>query len=221
MKKLKILSYNLHKGFKAGNFDFVLHEMKVAIHRVSADIVFLQEVIGDHKTFSKKYVNWPDPAQFEYLADQEWPHYAYGKNAIYEEGHHGNAILSKYPFIYSENIDVSTNKFEKRGLLHGIIELPGQERLHLFCVHLDLLERGRKKQVKLIIERIKDVVKTKERIILAGDFNDWSFEVFHSLSKFGLSEAFHEIKGKCPKTFPSFYPLLSLDRIFIKNMKII
>ncbi len=38
-------------------------------------------------------------SQFAFLADEIWPHFAYGKNAIYSAGHHGNAILSKHPIL--------------------------------------------------------------------------------------------------------------------------
>ncbi len=95
--KMRILSYNIHKGFSIGNRDFILNDIKQALRDLNADILFLQEVLGDHNDQKCKIPNWQTAIQFEYLADSVWPHFAYGKNAIYPEGHHGNAILSKFP----------------------------------------------------------------------------------------------------------------------------
>jgi len=54
-----------------------------------------------------------------------WQDYAYGRNAVYDYGDHGNAILSRFPIRSSENEDVSFHRRESRGLLHCEIELPG------------------------------------------------------------------------------------------------
>ena len=45
--KLKIISYNIHKGFTAGNSTFVLGKMRDILRHVHPDIVFLQEVLGE------------------------------------------------------------------------------------------------------------------------------------------------------------------------------
>ena len=82
-KHLRILSYNIHKGFSSGNRRFVLKKMREAIRLVHADLVFLQEVLGEHQVHRERVKEWPDQSQFEFLADEIWPHYTYGKNAIY------------------------------------------------------------------------------------------------------------------------------------------
>src|SRR5665213_3483852 len=110
--KLKVLTYNIHKGFSAGNSEYVLEQMREAIRSVNADLVFLQEILGEHKKHQKRISNWPEDSQFEFLANAVWPHHAYGKNAIYTQGHHGNAVLSKFPIAHWENLDVSSNRLE-------------------------------------------------------------------------------------------------------------
>src|SRR5690606_12634201 len=117
---------------------------------------------------------WPTNAQFEFLADSVWDHFAYGKNAISESGHHGNAILSRFPIISQENIDISTSKLERRGLLHGVAENPltGQ-RFDLICIHLDLREFGRQRQLRSICKRIDQANDHSTPLLLCGDFNDW------------------------------------------------
>jgi len=153
--RIKMLTYNIHKGFSAGNRRFVLHQMKSLLRSVDADVVFLQEIQGEHFAKSKKHLNWPEESQFEFLADEVWPHHAYGKNAIYKAGHHGNAILSKYPFVRWDNIDVSYMRTASRSLLHGVIKLSDAlPAVHVVCVHLGLLSMARRRQAIKLVERI-------------------------------------------------------------------
>jgi endonuclease/exonuclease/phosphatase family metal-dependent hydrolase len=220
-ERIRVLSYNIHKGFTAGNRNFVLSAMREAIHSVHADLVFLQEVLGQHEGHGKKIGNWPTRPQFEYLADSIWPHYAYGKNAVYTSGHHGNAILSKFPFSFWENIDISTNKLECRGLLHGVIEIPHKKKpLHAICVHLGLLEAERQTQIKRIAERIESLVPHDEPLIIAGDFNDWRVRCTKPLeNRVEVKETFMELYGSHARTFPSWLPALKLDRIYHRGLR--
>ncbi len=218
--KLKLLSYNIHKGFSLTQ-SFTLEQMREGIRSTSADLVFLQEVQGEHAKKQKQFKNWPLASQFEFLADSIWPHYAYGKNAVYSDGHHGNAILSRYPILSSENINISTNRFEQRGLLHAEIEIPTTDkRIHLLCVHLNLLEGGRQAQLKKISSRIREFVPENEPLILAGDFNDWRQTASSTLSReLHLNEAFKTKHGQYCRSFPSFFPILTLDRIYMRGLE--
>ncbi|MCB0347169.1 MAG: endonuclease/exonuclease/phosphatase family protein, partial [Bdellovibrionales bacterium] len=166
-----LLSYNIHKGFSSRNVRFILSELKQAIMDVGADIVFLQEVVGDHAGHRQKIASWPSEAQFEYLADTVWSHYAYGKNAVYDQGHHGNAILSKFPIVVDENHDISVGKHEQRGLLRARVAVDDQEQstsLECFCTHLGLFRRGRDAQFRMLAEHIDAVVPREQPIVLAG-----------------------------------------------------
>ena len=218
---IKVLSYNIHKGFSTASRKYVLEQIRGAIKSVHADLVFLQEVLGDHKRHSRRIPNWPTTSQFEYLADSVWTHYAYGKNAVYNAGHHGNAILSKFPFIEWENIDVSTNALENRGLLHGVVHVPDRDlRLHVICLHLDLLERGRRRQIDYLAERIGEVVPEDEPLIVAGDFNDWRERITDRLAfQLDLQEAHLDLHDQHARTFPSWLPVLKLDRVYFRGFK--
>ena len=220
MNKLKVLSYNIHKGFTIRNKIFVLEKMKQAIKALDPDIVFLQEVLGDHSHDKHKIDEWHNNVQFEYLADQLFPHHAYGKNAVYSEGHHGNAILSKYPIISWDNINISTNNLEKRGVLHAVIDYQGKN-VHALCLHLNLLESGRRIQVKKICERIDSHIPSSDPVIIAGDFNDWKNKITSTFQeKLHMQEAYLTLHGKHAKTFPSSMPMLRLDRIYYRLINI-
>ncbi len=219
--QLHILSYNIHKGFSLQR-KFVLRHIKEAIKTSGADLVFLQEVLNEHSHFKKKLKEWPMEPQLEYLAHQIWPHFAYGKNAVYSEGHHGNAILSLHPFKLYENIDVSNNRFERRGILHGTIHMPSWScDLHVICLHFDLFERGRRLQVKRLAERIERHVPHECPLIIAGDFNDWRENATTVLeSLLDVKEVFKLKHGAHAKSFPSWLPFLPLDRIYARGFTV-
>lgn len=222
-KELNILTYNIHKGYGTGNRRFVLDSMRQRIAETGADIVFLQEIAGraDKSEAKRRKFSYPDQPHFEYLADEAWPHYAYGRNAIYRKGDHGNAILSMYPFASWENIDISKFPRSSRSILHGVIELPDHgTRLHTLCVHMGLLEQERREQLQALTDRINEHIPPDEPMIIAGDFNDWRQRAEHHLhDDLGLSELFVEMHGKHARTFPVWAPILPVDRIYYRGLK--
>ncbi|MEC5387892.1 endonuclease/exonuclease/phosphatase family protein [Uliginosibacterium sp. H3] len=217
---LKVLTVNVHKGFTVFNRKFILPELRDAVRAEHVDIVFLQEVQGSHEHHAARFTNWPELPQYEFLADQIWKDFAYGKNAVYPHGHHGNAVLSKFPIVAYENRDVSMNTHEKRGLLHCEIKLPGHaEHLHAICAHLGLREDHRQKQLQLMGKIIDTQIPATAPIIVAGDFNDWRMRG-HSviLQRLRLHEVFAGNHGKPARTFPARWPRLRLDRIYTRNL---
>jgi len=220
--EFRVLSYNIHKGFATNKRKFVLKQMRESIHLVKADLVFLQEVLGHHDQRDHRMSDWKTASQFEYMADSLWPHFAYGKNAVYSSGHHGNAILSKYPFTLFENIDISSNRYDRRGILHGVIKIPHhKEAIHVICIHLGLLESWRKNQIERLITQIEANVPKDAPLIVAGDFNDWRERITIRLSeRLHLQEVFWKLYGEHARTFPSWFPVLKLDRIYTRGLHI-
>jgi len=212
---MKILSYNIHKGFSAFNRRNVLDQIKRQVECLAADIVFLQEVCGRQV---ERGVLEP---QFEQLADTLWPHYAYGRNAVYRAGHHGNAVLSRFPIVFEENIDISTNRFEQRGLLHARVELPSDGRcLDLMSLHLNLMESGRRKQIAHLIQRATAHVPENTALVVAGDFNDWRGRACDALwREAGLENPFTTLHRRQPRTFPAVFPVLALDRFYLRGVR--
>jgi endonuclease/exonuclease/phosphatase family metal-dependent hydrolase len=221
-EEIHVLTYNIHKGYSSGNRRFMLSSMRERIAETGADIVFLQEIHGTalKSERKKKKFSYPDQPHFEYLADQSWPHYAYGRNAIYRKGDHGNAILSKFPFSSWENIDVSIFPRSSRSILHGVIEIPGSDiPLHTLCVHLGLLESERREQLKALTERIDKHVPHNEPMIIAGDFNDWRNRAERYLrTDLDLTELFLELEGQHARTFPVLAPVFPVDRIYYRGL---
>lgn len=225
-KTLTVLSYNIHKGFRegfrAGSKGFCLPEIRNLIRTTNADLVFLQEVVGENRNHAKRVSGWPEEAQYEFLADSVWTEHSYGRNAVYRSGHHGNAILSRYPIEKAENFDISTNRRECRGLLHAKIRVDDGSLLHACCTHLDLTKRGRSKQLETLCDSLSERIPASHALILAGDFNDWRKELSEPLEeRLGLKEVVKSTHGKHKATFPSSLPVLSLDRVYVRGLKIL
>jgi endonuclease/exonuclease/phosphatase family metal-dependent hydrolase len=213
---LNVLTMNMHMGFGFLNKRFILPELRDAVRAVSADIVFLQEVHGEHQNHAQQVKGWPTTSQYEFLADSMWNDFAYGRNAVYPHGHHGNALLSKFPIVRHENLDVSIDGTEERGLLHCVLDVPGFGELHAICVHLGLREAHRRQQLQLLSGLLQDLPPAAP-VIVAGDFNDWRKRADALLVDTGLREVFVEHFGAPAKSFPARWPLLCLDRIYVRN----
>ena len=91
-----------------------------------------------HQRHAGRYHDWPGKPQHEFIADTVWQEVAYGRNAVYRHGHHGNAVLSRFPIIAQENEDISAHAFESRGLLHCEIKLGRAARRTLHCINVHL-----------------------------------------------------------------------------------
>jgi endonuclease/exonuclease/phosphatase family metal-dependent hydrolase len=216
---LTVVTYNIHKGFSAFNRRLVVHEIRDRLRALKPDILFLQEVQGAHRTHARRHATWPEIAQHEFLS-HAGEHSAYGVNAVYQDGHHGNAIISCYPILRWENLDVSHHALESRGLLHCEIAVPGWgEPLHCINVHLGLWARSRRFQLEGLCHRIRDSVPDGAALVVAGDFNDWRGHASAVLSReLGMDEVFESALGRAARSFPARLPMLTLDRIYIRGL---
>ena len=58
-------------------------------------------------------------------------------------------------------------------------------------------------------------------LIVAGDFNDWASQANRLLEdSAGLREVFVHCNGRPARTFPARFPLLQLDRIYVRNARV-
>ena len=221
---LRVATYNIHKGLTIFNRRVVIHALRDQLRALGADVVFLQEVSGGNQAHALRHGNWPREPQHEFLADLVWQDHAYGRNAVYDGGEHGNAILSRFAIVQWENQDVSAHRFESRGLLHAQIDVPGwRAPLHCVCVHLALTARGRGRQLERLRQRIERMVPADAPLIVAGDFNDWHWrhrathEFAHPLN---MHEVFEADGGRPARSFPALLPFLRLDRIYVRGFHV-
>src|SRR5450830_2059774 len=235
--KLRIATYNIHKGVSSlGNRPRV-HALKQALTKMEADVFFLQEVQGRHDLLAARHAaHWPDQPQHDFLAGDSH-HSAYGMNAVYDHGHHGNALLSRFPIGAIRNQDVSDHAYEARGILHCVVDIDGVS-VHCYVIHLGLFAGGRRRQTAALIDAVLASAGTHAPIIIAGDFNDWGNQLGEGLcSRLGVSEVFEQqaaggwmtylrrLGGMRPlvqpaRTFPAAMPVLRLDRIYLRGFTV-
>jgi endonuclease/exonuclease/phosphatase family metal-dependent hydrolase len=232
--KLRIATWNIHKGVSAIGSRPRVHNIKQALAGMAADIVFLQEVQGRHDLMALRHATWPQQAQHEFLAG-EAQHSAYGMNAAYDHGHHGNALLSNFPIHSSLNHDVSDHAYEARGILHCVLSLD-QVEVHCYVIHLGLLAGSRKRQTDALIAAVESSAPPNAPLIIAGDFNDWTVTLSEALrDRLGVTEVFDErmsssrfgdylrrlagrgVRKAPARTFPAAMPLLQLDRVYVRG----
>ncbi|MDP2824754.1 MAG: endonuclease/exonuclease/phosphatase family protein [Sulfuritalea sp.] len=220
---LSIATWNIHKGFSQFNRRMMVHELRERLRELSADIVFLQEVQGLHLGHAERHADWPSLPQHEFLAEDVWANHSYGRNMVYDHGHHGNAILSRFPILHEHNQDVTHLRFEKRGLLHCAVELPQlAQPLHCVCVHLSLFARSRRRQMAALASRIEERVPADAPLLIAGDFNDWRNHADDLLAeRLGLVEVFAGTGRRPSRSYPAALPLFRLDRIYQRGLQVV
>ena len=219
---IRIATFNIHKGVTHFSASFALNHQRELLRKLHADIIFLQEVQDVHTLKSKRFLAWPTAGQVEFLADTVWKDYAYGKNSVYPAGHHGNALLSKFPILKNNNVDISAHTSENRGILHTEINVPGWTLpLHTVCVHLGLFAHWRHQQLYKVAEYIETHIPADAPLVIAGDFNDWSLRAGRIFAKrLHLKEVFEHHAGASARSFPSWLPILRLDRIYVRGFTV-
>lgn len=239
--KIRVATYNIHKGVSSIRSLPRVVALKKAIALFEADVVFLQEVQGRHDHNHAQFgdtldhMHWPGQAQHQYLAGESH-HAAYGMNAVYDHGHHGNALLSTYPIANAYNHDVSDHAYEQRGILHCVVQTPKGDA-HCYVVHLGLFEGGRARQADALIEAVQASAPKDAPVIIAGDFNDWRDTLSDKLrATLGVVEVFDQADAgsaladlmrsltgrgtRAARTFPAALPWFRLDRIYVRGFKV-
>lgn len=218
--RFTVMSMNVHKGLSPLHRHSTIYQLRQNMRNHHPDLLFLQELQQEHRGRVRRFGQWPLMELTHFLSEDFWHHWHYGKNVEYPAGHHGNAILSKHPLQKGQNYDISAYRFERRGLLHSVTQLEGiQKPIHCFCVHLALFERGRERQLEEIIRYIEELAQEGPTIV-AGDFNDWRNRVSEPMRAAGFNEVFETLTGAPAKTFPSIKPILAMDRIYVRGLKI-
>ena len=178
---ITVATYNIHKAHSMTR-GCHLHDLKSGLLEINADLLCLQEVQDLNTKRKSPALIEHGHSQIAALQANLYPHIAYGANAIYEHGHHGNAILSKFPIQHWRNIDVSDHRLEQRGILHATLDHPDLREIHVINSHFGLFKVSRIRQAHALIRHVHDTVPKAAPLIVAGDFNDWNLHVHHLLT---------------------------------------
>ncbi len=199
-RTLKVISWNVHGCVGADSRRDVDRVARV-LSGADADLIGLQEVDCRKPLTSGE-------TQLERLASLTSLDAVAGPTRHEGEGFFGNALLSRHSIGDVASIDVSVRGREPRGILRGRLRI-GKQSVELFNTHFGLNRRERRRQVQRLIEAA-DALHDATLIVL-GDFNEWRAR---AAALVRLSAAF----GAVPAvgTFPSRFPLLALDRVWVR-----
>ena len=238
-------TYNIHKAHSALR-GCHLSALKQGLSELNADLVCLQEVQDINTKRHASSINLHGTSQVSALQGEDYPYIAYGANAIYAHGNHGNAILSKYPIHAWKNLDVSDHRLEQRGILHAILDHPRYGDIHVICAHFGLFNVSRIRQAKALIAHVQNDIPSQAPLIIAGDFNDWNLHVHRLIQReLGLTDAIESLtpttsehntetadlpktflrrrahpSARVGRTFPSIAPWLKLDRLYVRGFDV-
>jgi endonuclease/exonuclease/phosphatase family metal-dependent hydrolase len=222
--RLRVATYNIHKGVIRDLFGLrrvaSVHELRSRLHELDADLIFLQEVQGKNDRHANRFEGqWPGEPQDQFLARSPTLKHtfetAYGRNANYLHGHHGNALLSRFPIVRRENRDFSDHALEKRGVLHCVVRVD-RRNVHCFVIHFGLFAKSRERQADALVDWIVREVPRRAPLLIAGDFNDWRDRLSR---RFVESLQVCEVMGSA-RTFPALVPWLRMDRIYQRGFEL-
>ena len=153
-----------------------------------------------------------------------WHEVAYGRNAVYRHGHHGNAVLSRFPIMAQENADISAHAFESRGLLH--CEIEARRRRARRCIASTCTSACSSAdgswQIRALVERINETVPKDAPMMIAGDFNDWRQQGRPRADRAARrARGVRGSEGTAGAHVPVVMPVFRLDRIYARGLDVI
>jgi endonuclease/exonuclease/phosphatase family metal-dependent hydrolase len=209
--KLRVLSYNIHKCIGGVDRRYQPERTADVIRRLEADVVMMQEVDNGVHRSSRHH-------QVEVLGELLGMRYRtwFPNVAVRGGGHYGNAILSRYPIIESNNIDLSIRFKKRRSVLHGVIRVRHDDidrTLHVYNMHLGLARFERRIQLRTFLDSHPFAsLHGDTPVVVGGDLND----VYGRLGELLEPAGFRGIERR-PRTFPAWGPLRALDAIFVRG----
>lgn len=123
-------------------------------------------------------------------------------------GGYGNALLSKRRPYRVRNVDLSVLSFEPRRALDADVLLEPAHHLRVVVTHLGLKAMERFEQVERLLALLDE--HDDRPLLLLGDLNEWRGRV--GIVK-KLDQRFGP--GTSVKSWPSTFPIMALDRIYV------
>lgn len=197
-RSLLAASYNIH-SWKGTDGRHDPERIMRVVAGLDADMVALQEVVspqlaGAHCSLGQ-------------LARDQNYHVTFGPTMLRTDTRYGNALLSRREPMEVRRHELNYSSREPRGALEATFDYEGT-LVRVLATHLGLARRERARQMHLLDELLQR--QQGDIILLMGDLNDW-------LPRSAVRHAIKSFFGTArkPRTFPSRWPVLALDRIHV------
>jgi endonuclease/exonuclease/phosphatase family metal-dependent hydrolase len=202
MPPIRVVTYNIH-GCVGLDRRYDPARIAAVLSEIDADIACLQEVDARRGGLRAE--------QAAYLGE------ATGRQVILGAAHHrgrfANAILTRFPALAARTIDLAVPRYEPRGAI-DVDLLIGGRILRVMATHFGLHAGERRLQANRLVAALGEPAGTNRvpphAVLLVGDLNEWRGR------NGGGIRALDRCLGPSamPRTFPSWMPVLPLDRIY-------
>lgn len=198
---LRVVTYNIH-GCLGLDLRYDPSRIAAVLREIDADIVCLQEV-------DARRARDPKRDQGAFLASATDSKIIVG--AAPGRGRFANAILTRFPPLATRAIDLEVAGYEPRGALDVDLMIDGLI-LRIMATHFGLHAGERRLQANRLIAALDNPGingVAADAVLLVGDLNEWR-------GRAGGVRALDRCLGPSaiPRTFPSWMPVLPLDRIY-------
>ncbi|HTV44156.1 MAG TPA: endonuclease/exonuclease/phosphatase family protein [Stellaceae bacterium] len=201
---LRIATYNIH-GCVGVDRRYEPERIAAVLREIDADVTCLQEV-GTRRATA------PHEDQATYLAEATGRRLILGGGPRGRRGRFANAILTRFPVVSARAIDLAVWVYEPRAALDVELMIGGRT-LRVVATHFGLHAGERRWQADRLIAALREPSaagrKAADAVLLVGDLNEWR-------GRSGGIRALDRCLGPsaAPRTFPSWMPVLPLDRIY-------
>jgi endonuclease/exonuclease/phosphatase family metal-dependent hydrolase len=204
--RVRVLSYNIHHG-KGQDFIVDLTRIARVINSVEPDLVALQEV--DSNVRRSELLD--EPAELARITGMQ---FVFGHNIPYQGGLYGNAVLSRWPIVNSQNHPLpSSYEGEQRGVLEVEIQPPNSAQpIRLLATHLDYRHDSpeRLPSARMINQLV--AAHGEMPALLVGDLNDTPDS--RTLREFGKQ---WQRANRClVPTYPAIWPYKQIDYVMFR-----
>ncbi|MBM1107237.1 endonuclease/exonuclease/phosphatase family protein [Aurantibacter crassamenti] len=200
---LRVMSFNILHGATVRN-DFNLDTIAGVINTYKPHLVAMQEV--DFKTARAKEYDLPTEIGYRTKMTS-----LFARAMYYDGGEYGEAVLSKYTFVGSENLALPhLENSEPRAALITRVKTDKGNTIQFVATHLDHQkdDTDRKMQANAILVGLKN---TKYPTLIVGDLNDGVDSNTLQILKSKFTKTNH--KSAFKNTWPADDPRVDLDHI--------
>jgi endonuclease/exonuclease/phosphatase family metal-dependent hydrolase len=189
---LRVASYNVH-ACRGSDGKKDAARIAAVIQETGCDTVGLQE--SDYR--------------LDFIAGRTGMQAIPGLTLLRHDGPYGNALLTRRKVLAVRRLGFTYSGREPRNALDVDLEVGG-ETVRVIVTHLGLWPAERRFQVRKILELLRQT-PICERVLVLGDINEW----------LPLGRPLRWLNGLfghsiVERTFPSRWPILALDRVWVR-----
>jgi endonuclease/exonuclease/phosphatase family metal-dependent hydrolase len=205
---IKIATYNIHACVGVDR-RYDPARIAAVLRSIDADIACLQEVAAGRRTgrHADQWAYFAEATGRHVVRSSPATSAATGKRE--RRPRIGNAILTRFPVLAATTIDLSLPGLAPRSALDADLAI-GDRILRVVATHLGLSALERRLQAGRLLAALGEPRRAADAVVVMGDLNEWR-------GRAGAIAALDRRLGPsaAPRTFPSWMPMLALDRIYV------